>query len=262
MNSKKKHTALILASSSGLGFAAAKALCEDGHNVIIGSRSERLYNAEKELKMIHSEAGILAIPTDVTQIKDLNHLVNESQEKFKTIDILFTNGPGPKPGNINELDLKDFSKAHDDILFPVIYLAKRLIPGMISNGWGRIIINTSITAKEPSENMVLSNIYRAALVSFAKTLSAQLAVKNITVNAVGPASFKTERAEELLQEMSRNQRRHIDEIEREITEKLPMKRYNDPEEFGKVVAFLAGEASSALTGSYIAVDGGMSHGIF
>jgi len=262
LNNKKKHTALVLASSSGLGLAVAKALYREGYNVIISSRSQKLYQAEKEIKTVCGGADVLAVPSDITQIEDLNHLIHEGQQKFGTIDVLFTNGPGPKPGNINELEPKDFSESHQDIILPVIYLAKRLIPGMISNKWGRIIMNTSITAKEPADTLVLSNVYRAGLAALAKTLSVQLAGDNITVNTVGPAVFRTERALQLLNETSRRQGRSVEEIERENTKHLPMKRYNNPEEFGSVVAFLAGEAASAITGSFIAVDGGMSHGIF
>ena len=259
---KKNHTALVLASSSGLGLATAKALYRDGHNVIISSRSQRLYKAKKEIKNISSEAEILAIPSDVTRIEDLDSLINEGQRKFGVIDILFTNGPGPKPGPLGELDIIDFSKAHHDLLLPVVYLTKRLIPGMLSQKWGRIIINTSITAKEPSVTLLLSNVYRAGLAAFSKNLSTQLAADNITVNVVGPAAFRTERALELLNEISTRQGRSVEEIERENTACLPMKRYNEPAEFGSVVAFLASEAASAITGSFIAVDGGMSHCLF
>jgi len=259
---KEKNTALVLASSSGLGLATAKALYRDGHNVIICSRGERLYKAEKEIKSIRSEAEVLAIPTDVTRIVDLNNLVNECQQRFGVIDILFTNGPGPKPGTLEELNLNDFVQAHKDLLLPVVYLTKRLIPGMISQQWGRIIINTSITAKEPSVTLLLSNVYRSGLTALAKTLSLQLAADNITVNSVGPAAFRTERALNLLNDMAGREGYSTDEAESKNTAHFPMKRYNEPVEFGNIISFLASEASSAITGSFLAIDGGLSHGLF
>lgn len=259
---KKKHTALVLASSSGLGLATAKALYQDGHNVIICSRSKKLEEAKEKIKSIPSEGEILAIPADISQIENLDNLIKRGRKEFGIIDILFTNGPGPKIGTLAELELNDFSKAHEALLLPIVYLTKCLIPGMLSQKWGRIIINTSITAKEPSATLMLSNVYRSGLAAFAKTLSTQLAADNITVNTVGPAAFKTERALQIINDMSNKQGRSVVEIERENVNGLPMKRYNDPKEFGDIVAFLASEASSALTGSYIAIDGGMSHGIF
>lgn len=133
---------------------------------------------------------------------------------------------------------------------------------MITNKWGRIIINSSITAKEPSETLLLSNVYRAGLSSYSKTLSSYVACHGITVNTIGSVAFKTNRATELLLEISKKQNRTIEDIEAKITKKLPMKRYNHPIEFGNVVAFLASDAASAITGTFIPVDGGISHGTF
>lgn len=262
MSGKQRRTALVLASSSGLGFAVAKALYRDGHHVIITGRSKKLDKAKQEICHINREAEVLAIPSDVTKIEDLDNLVTEGQRHFGKIDILFTNVPGPRPGTVLELNLADFNKAHNDILLPVVYLAKRLIPDMLFHKWGRIIMNTSITAKEPASTLALSNVYRAGLASLSKTLSFQLAAEGITVNTVGPASFRTDRALQLLQDMSIRQGRPVEEIEQENAERLPMRRYNDPMEFGNVVAFLASDAASALTGAFIAVDGGISHSIF
>ncbi len=259
---REKHTALVLASSSGLGLAAAEALYRDGHNIIICSSSPKLYQAEKALKNTDSGAEILAIPADVTCISDLNNLICEGRRKFGVIDILFSNGPGPKPGSFVDLRVDDYVQAHHDLLLPVVYTTQQLIPEMVSQKWGRIIMNTSITAKEPSLSLLLSNVYRAGLVAFAKTLALQLAPDNITVNTLGPAAFRTERALQLIQDAACKQGRNPDEIERENTACLPMKHYNDPAEFGSIVAFLAGETAGALTGSFIAVDGGISHSVF
>lgn len=259
---RAKHTALVLAGSSGLGFAAAEALCRDGHNIIICSRSPKLYQAEKALKNACSGAGVLALPADVTCLNDLNDLVREGRKKFGVIDILFTNGPGPKPGSFGDLSLDDFVRAHQDLLLPVVYTAQQLIPEMVSRKWGRILMNTSVTAKEPSVSLLLSNVYRAGLAAFAKTLALELAADNITVNTLGPAAFRTDRALQLIQDAAGKQGRSPGEIERENTARLPMKRYNEPAEFGSIVAFLASEAAGALTGSFIAVDGGMMHSVF
>ncbi|MDR7246575.1 SDR family oxidoreductase [Priestia megaterium] len=262
MSKNKRRTALVLASSDGLGLAVAKTLYSSGHNVIMTSRSEKLEKARQEVYAVDNNAEVLAVQADVTKIEDLNKIITEGKKQFGNIDILFTNGAGPKPGNITDLTLKDFCQAHNDLLLPVLHLTKQLLPDMISQKWGRIIINTSITAKEPSETLVLSNVYRAALTSYSKTLSQQFASHGITVNTVGPGSFKTARALELLNEMSKKQKRNVKDIELEITQRLPMKRYNEPKEFGNVVAFLASDAASAITGTFIPIDGGISRGLF
>lgn len=262
MSKTERRTALVLASSDGLGFAVAKALYRDGHNVIITSRSGKLQKAKQNIFSKNSKAEILAIQSDVTKIEDLNKLIQQGKNQFGSIDILFTNGAGPKPGTIEELTLEDFSNAHNDLLLPVIHTTKQLISDMVANKWGRIIINSSITAKEPSEMLTLSNIYRAGIASFSKTLAQKYAGHGITVNTVGPGSFKTNRALEILNEMSRTQKRNVEDIEFEITQRLPMQRYNEPEEFGNVIAFLASDAASAITGTFIPIDGGISRGLF
>ncbi|MBY0600224.1 SDR family oxidoreductase [Bacillus bingmayongensis] len=262
MSKTERRTALVLASSDGLGLAVAKGLYRDGHNVIITSRSGKLEKAKQEICAIDSKAEVLAVQSDVTKIDDLNKLIMQSKSQLGNIDILFTNVAGPKSGTIEDLTLKDFSKAHNDLLLPVIYLTKKLISDMVSRKWGRIIINSSITAKEPSEMLTLSNVYRAGLASFSKTLAHQFASHGITVNTVGPGSFKTARALELLSERSKIQNRKVEDIELEIAQSLPMKRYNEPIEFGNVVAFLASDAASAITGTFIPIDGGISRGVF
>lgn len=143
-----------------------------------------------------------------------------------------------------------------------LYLTKQLLSNTVPQKWGRIIINASITAKDPPETLVLTNVYRAALTSYSKTLAQQFASHGITVNTVGPGSFRTARALELLNEMSKKQKRNVKDIELEITQRLSMKRYNEPKEFGNVVAFLASDAASAITGTFIPIDGGISHGLF
>lgn len=259
---KKRRTALILASSSGLGLAAARALYRSGCNIIMTSRSEKIYRAKQQIEKSSYDGEILALQGDVTDCKYLDDIIETGIGRFGSIDIVFTNVGGPKPGRFNELTIEEYMNAHNTLLLPVIYLTKKLIPKMQEERWGRIIINTSITAKEPSQNLILSNIYRAALVSYGKTIATQLAQYNITVNTIAPACFKTERALEIMTKMSQEKGCSIDVIEAENTKQVPMKRYNDPEEFGEVVSFLASEVASGITGSYIAVDGGITHGIF
>lgn len=258
----RRRTALVLASSTGLGLATAKCLYRDGHNVIMTSRSKEIYKAKQEIDQNRNDAEVFAMQSDVTQIEEIDNLITKSLNKFNNIDILFTNIAGPKPGTLMDLTLNDFKQAHNDLLIPVIYITQQLIPTMISNKWGRIIINSSITAKEPSDSLLLSNVYRASLSSYSKTISSYLAHHGITVNTVGPGAFKTNRATELMNELSNRQNRTIEDIEAEMAKKLPMKRYNNPLEFGNVVAFLASDAASAITGTFIPIDGGISHGVF
>lgn len=257
-----KRTALVLASSSGLGLASAKALYQDGHNIIMTSHSPKIFDAQRGLEALGGSSEILALQKDVTNLKDLDSLIDQSLDRFPSIDILFTNGPGPQPGGIEDLEVEDFKKAHEDLLLPVITLVKKLSPNMMEKKWGRIIMNTSITAKEPSTNLLLSNVYRAGLVALSKTLSKSLASYGVTVNTVAPAAFKTPRAVEILTNMASKQGCSIDEVERNNTRSLPMKRYNTPEEFGSVIGFLASDGSSGITGSMIAVDGGIASGLF
>ena len=135
------------------------------------------------------------------------------------------------------------------------------LPFMERNGWGRIVNITSITVKEPAPNMVLSNIFRSSVVSFAKTISKELVSKGITINNVSPGYFKTDRVMQLMKVRSEAEGISTNEYEQRAILDFPHKRYMDPEELGNLVCYLCSEQARSINGTTIQVDGGMLNGL-
>ena len=132
---------------------------------------------------------------------------------------------------------------------------------MEARGWGRIINVASMTVKEPSPNMVLSNIFRSAVVSYAKTISKELISKGITINNVCPGYFKTDRVTQLMEMRSEEEGISIEEYEKRTIANFPHKRYMDPQEFGDLVCYLCSQQAQSINGATIQIDGGLLSGL-
>ena len=120
---------------------------------------------------------------------------------------------------------------------------------------------TSITVKEPAPNMLLSNIFRSAVVSFAKTISKELIAKGITINNVAPGYFKTDRVTQLMKSRSEAEGISMDDYEQKAIQDFPHKRYMDPQELGDLVCYLCSEQAKSITGTTVQVDGGLVSGV-
>ncbi len=194
--------------------------------------------------------------------KQIKRLVNETVEKFGRIDILVNNTGGPKPGGFFDHEDADWQEAFELLLLYVVRMCREVIPYMKKQGSGRIINNTSFTVKEPSSNLLLSNVFRVGVVSLAKTLSQELAADNILINNVCPGSFRTARMEQLLEHRAEREGKSILQLESEIVKTIPLGRLQSSEELANLVVFLASDKASAITGATIQVDGGMLKGLF
>ena len=235
----KGKIALILGSSSGLGYAIAKALSLEGVRCAIVSRD--LKRAEKESGEIGNSVPFAC---DLDQIGAGRFIVEEVAEKLGQIEILVTNAGGPPKNSFMNLKDEDWDTAYRGLWRSAIDSIKAAAPGMIEKKWGRIIMSTSTSSKEIIPNLTLSNAYRFGLMGVMKSLSQELAPYNITVNAVLPGFTKTSRLDELGVDLE------------EIAKTIPVGRLGKPEELGSLVAFLASEKASFITGQAVACDGG------
>lgn len=138
-------------------------------------------------------------------------------------------------------------------------MSQRVIPGMKKKNWGRIINLTSMTAKEPAAKMVLSNVSRAGVVAFSKTLSKEIQSSGITVNSILTGSVLTDR---LLQLIKLNHKNKSKQALKSLANSIPVKRISDPKEFSQLVLFLCTDNASFINGNAIPVDGGLSKAIF
>ncbi|HXD34819.1 MAG TPA: SDR family oxidoreductase [Pyrinomonadaceae bacterium] len=252
----KGKVALVAAASRGLGRAVAEELAAEGASLILCARHAEALNETRDQIAISTGAPVLAVVADVTLASDIGRIVAAGQAQFGTIDILVTNAGGPPAGRIESLNRDHWEAATRLTLFSAIELTRQVLPGMKARGWGRILNITSISVKQPVENLVLSNSLRAAVTGFARTLANEVAADGITVNNILPGYTRTERVEELANMMADKEGISPSDFTARWEKEIPMKRLGEPREFAALAAFLVSERASYITGTSIQVDGG------
>lgn len=252
----KGRVAMIAASSKGLGRAAALELAREGARIAMCSRNHDQVRLAAD--SIHAETGaeVYYEQCDVTRPEEVRSFVGNTLSRFGNIHILVTNAGGPPSGLFAGLRPQDWSAAFQLNLMSVIHLCAEVIPHMQRNRWGRIINVASISVKQPVDGLMLSNSIRSAVIGFAKTLSNEMAPYNILVNNVCPGYTRTERVEELSAAMAEKKGLSKESIVAAWEESIPLGRLGHPYEFAALVAFLASERASYITGTTIPVDGG------
>lgn len=258
----KGKTVLITASSMGIGKATAELFAEEGCRVAISSRSkENLLSTAKELKEKYNTDAFWSV-CDLNKQKDIESTFNAVNSHFGNIDILVNNCGGPIPGLFQQLEEEDWNFAYDQVLLSVVRFSKLVLPGMMANYWGRIINITSISVKQPVDNLILSNSMRAAVTGFTKSLSNEVAKFNITVNSVAPGMTLTNRLYELAVVEGKEKGKSHEEILVEMAKRVPLNRLAKPEEIASVVVFLGSKQASYVNGVTIHVDGGYIKSVF
>ena len=252
----KGKVALVVAASQGLGRAVAEELAAEGSSLVLCARGERaLFDTCTEIGKKYG-AQVVGVPADVSVSADVERVVGAGLEKFGQLDILVTNAGGPPPGSFENLSREAWEEATRLTLTSVLDLTRAMLPGMKERGWGRILNITSIAAKQPVPNLILSNSLRAAVTGFARTLAGEVAPFGITVNNIMPGYTRTQRVEQLAQEIAEREAITPVEARARWEAEIPMKRLGEPREFAALAAFLVSARASYITGSSIAVDGG------
>ncbi|MCZ6795713.1 MAG: SDR family oxidoreductase [Planctomycetota bacterium] len=252
--------AAVAASSSGLGFAVARELAREGARVMICSRRpERVEEAVAEIRQsAGNDAGqVEGIVLDFSDVGAPERFVRETAVAFGAVDILVANNGGPPPGPPLGLGDEAWEVGFRQTFESSRRLAEAAIPGMRSRGWGRIVFITSISVKQPIAGLAISTAMRSAVVGYAKMLSDDLACHGVTVNCVAPGSTATARLESLLAERARKEDRPLDEVRSAAEAQIPAARFGRPEEFAAAVAFFASDRASYISGTVLAVDGGL-----
>lgn len=256
------RVAIVTAASSGLGKATAMELAAEGARVAINSRREDELRIAADEIASATGAEILAISGDVTNEDHIRNLISETVNKFGGVDILVTNAGGPPAGFFDDFSAQDYRQAVELNLISTINLCREAVPHMRKRGCGRIVAITSIAAKQPVENLILSNTARAGVLGFMKSLSQQVAREGITANTVCPGYHLTERLKGLAPLAAKKQGISVDEVYARWAASTPMNRVGDPREFAAVVAFLCSERASYLTGTVIQIDGGAYQALY
>jgi len=234
-------TALVAASSKGLGRAAAMSLAHEGVKVVITARGSDALEATADA--IRADGGeVLPVAMDVTDPASPGALVDAAVDRFGSIDILVPNAGGPPPGRALELDDDQISAAVNANLLTTIRFIRSAVPAMRGHGWGRICVIASATVKQPIPGLAASNLARTGLWAWAKTAAADLFPDGITLNLACPGLHLTDRVKEL----------------GGASDSQPI---GDPADFGDVVAFLCSEQAGFISGAALQVDGARTTGL-
>ncbi|MGQ0814095.1 MAG: SDR family oxidoreductase [Gemmatimonadota bacterium] len=248
--------ALVAASSRGLGRAAAEELAAEGAQLIVCARRDDAVRSVATAISEHYNVQVLPVTADLSQSGEPARVVEQALAHFGQIDVLVTNAGGPPAGPFESHDDEAWRAAVRLNLESVIGLVRAALPGMKERRWGRIINVTSIAVKQPVENLILSNSIRAAVTGFARTLANEVAPFGVTVNNVLPGYTRTERVEELAEYLAQQKGGTAEQARKVWEREIPMGRLGEPREFAALVAFLASERASYITGTSITVDGG------
>jgi 3-oxoacyl-[acyl-carrier protein] reductase len=250
----KGKVAMVAGASRGLGFAVAQALAREGAYVSIASRDETAIGAAaQQLGTPH----VLATPLDVKSADGIQQWARATHERFGGIDLLFANGGGPPAGAALSFDDAAWQSAVDLLLFSAIRMVRAAVPSMTARGGGAILVSTSSSVKEPIPNLGLSTVLRASVSALAKTLALELAGSGIRVNQIVPGRIDTDRVRQLDEINGQKQGISAEQARAKSIAAIPLGRYGQPEEFGRVAAFLLSDAASYMTGATIQVDGGL-----
>ncbi|MFC9760293.1 SDR family oxidoreductase [Rhodococcus jostii] len=245
-------TALVAASTGGLGLAVARALAAEGARVAItGRRRERAQEIASSLD------GAIAIEADLSTQEGTTTAVGRTEAELGPVDIVVLNGPGPRPGAAATLGADDLAAAFDILLRPHHALVSTVLPGMRERRWGRVLAIGSSGVAAPLPNLAMSNTGRAALAGYLKTLAAEVALDCVTVNLLLPGRIATDRVAELDAAAAKRRGVTVTDIELESRKTIPARRYGNPDEFGAAAAFLCSAPASYITGVALRCDGGL-----
>lgn len=257
----ENRIAIVAAASRGLGKACAMELAREGASVVICARgSADLEATGTEIRSL-TGAQVLPLRADLTDPLQIRDIVDRTLDRFGHIDVLVTNNGGPPAGFFGDFDDDAWLAAHERTLLSAVRLIRGVLPAMRAQGWGRIVNITSVSVRQPVDNLLLSNVYRPGVIGLAKTLSAQLAAEGITVNNVAPGYTRTDRVMELAHARAADQGETLEQVLADTTSTIPMERMGEPEELAALVAFLASERAAYITGATIPVDGGYVKGL-
>ena len=250
--------ALVLAAAGGLGGGVAEALAAEGARVaIFDFDGDKLAAHAAHLKSTYG-TDVEFFVGDIGDIDQLENARAETEKHFGGIDILVNNTPGPRPGPLQGVtDPDTWRKQFEVMVLSVIELSRRVVPGMKERKWGRILTLASSSVIQPIPHLTISNVLRSALVGWSKTLSTELAADGITVNMVLPGRIHTERVDQIDAANAEKAGKTFEEFRADALKLLPMGRFGTVAEYAAMVAFLAGEPASYVSGLQVRVDGGM-----
>lgn len=246
------RVAVVPGATSGLGAAVVRALSAEGMHVAFGGRRADL--AAQQASQLPSAVGI---GVDITDPDGADTLVEAATTRFGPVDVLVLNGGGPTPSSAAVMTPDDAQDAVRLLVTGHIRLVRAVLPGMRERGWGRIVAIGSSGIQEPIGGLAASNVGRAALAGYLKTLAAEVAADGVTVNLVLPGRIETDRIKQVYGAMAESRGVTEHEVREAYRGDIPVGRFGTAEEFAAAVTFLASAPASYITGEQLRCDGGL-----
>lgn len=253
--------ALVTAASRGLGRGCAQQLAAEGCRVAICARDRSTVKQAAAAIAAQTGSEVSGFGADMSRTEDIDRLLKKVRQSLGNPEIIVTNAGGPAPGTFATTALEEYKKALNLTLMSAVHLIHGAVPAMQAKGWGRIIAITSISVKQPIGSLLLSNMARAGLTGFLKTIATELAPHGITVNALLPGIHKTSRIDQLAAHRASQENKSTQEIIEEMMTANPSHTIGDPTDFGAAAAFLASVQARFITGQNVLVDGGDYRGL-
>ncbi|SDJ32192.1 SDR family oxidoreductase [Salipiger marinus] len=245
-------TALVCASSKGLGRGCAEALAEAGCRLVMNARgAEALEETAAHIRATYG-VEVVTVAADIVSPEGRARVL----EAAEGAEILVTNAGGPPPGLWSDWDREDFIKALDANMLTPVALMQALLPGMMERGWGRVVNITSRSVKAPILALGLSNSARAGLTGFVAGTSRQVAEKGVTINNLLPGVHETDRIRQMDAHESTSTGKALAEVSAARAAGIPTRHYGQAEDFGRMCAFLCSVHARYIVGQNIVLDGG------
>ena len=252
----KGKVAMVGGASRGLGYGVAEALAREGARVSMSSSTQASIE-EAGRRLTSTGAEVLATPVDVRNADQIAEWGRKTIERFGGVDLLFTNAGGPPSGAAVSFDDAAWQNAIDLLLFSTLRMVRVAVPSMKQRGGGSILMSTSASVKEPIPNLGLSTVLRASVSALSKTLALELAADKIRVNQIIPGRIDTDRVKQLDEIAGKKQGITAEQAKAKSMGTIPMGRYGEAAEYGRVAAFLLSDAAAYMTGATVQVDGGL-----
>jgi 3-oxoacyl-[acyl-carrier protein] reductase len=247
--------ALVNAASQGLGYAVAEALANEGARVAISAKDGSAVAAAERLAA-STGAEVHGFDADVASLTSLEALFDQVVPALGGLDILVNNAGGPPPGGFADLDEAQWARGYDLTMMSVVRSIRLALPAFEAAGGGRVLTMLSSSVKTSLPNLLLSNVYRPGLQGLIKALAIEFGPKNIQVVGLAPGRIATERTRELDEAAAKKAGKTFEEVRAASIATMPMGRFGEPEEFGRVGAFLCSPAAAYINGSVVLLDGG------
>jgi len=252
----KGKSVVVLASGSGIGKGVALEFAKENANIMMVGRTEKkLQKAQSEIFKKSGNKPNYFI-ADVTDGENIQAAIDKARDLNGPIFALFNNTGGPTPGNFENFSDDDWYNAFNLTLLSYIRAIRCVLPDMKKNG-GRIVNNTSSSTKQAIDNLLFSNVFRTGIVGLTKSLAKEFGQYNILVNVVGAGKISTERVNQIDSIKADKANIPLKDYQYDNANSIPLRRYGNPQELGKLVTFLSSEANTYITGQNILVEGGL-----